>query len=82
METALSGVLTSTSLLLAEGGDVGVAGVGHAEAAIHAQRRGLQGGKARGGQQPGAGPEALMGESVLKRQAHAPSKSAPQGLAD
>ena len=50
--------------VLAEGGDVGVAGVGHAEAAVHAQRRGLHGGKARGGQQLGAGCEAVMGESV------------------
>ena len=53
--------------VFAEGGDVGVAGVGHAEAADLAQRRGLQGGKARKGQQPGAGSEAVMAESVPNR---------------
>jgi len=53
--------------VVAGGGGVAVAGVSHAEAGVQAQRRGLPGGEARGGQQPSAGSEAVFGESVPDR---------------
>ena len=53
--------------VLAGAGALAVVGVGHAVAAAHGQRHGLQGGKARGGKQLGAGSEAVVAESAPNR---------------